>query len=516
MSILILGSNFGSRYINFPNPKWRKITVFVLCFLLAFGQHPPASGTVLSDRALGSIVGFGLGEASEATVHGAAGATPGKDYQPSSVNPELAESNQPGPALAEEQVSLPSEGEPAAAEISYSAASPESSSISSEDHSANGTSVSAGETTTSGMTTAQEEPGEAIKPIPTETTHPQVSQEQQRQEQPSEAIKPKTDSMILQSSAYTCGPAALATLLKKIGGGANYYRQISELAQAGQNGTSLLALRRSAETLGYRAAGYKLNIKELVAAGPMLAHVVIGGYHHFTVVEGIAGESVFLADPQLGRVSIPIEQFESVWSGAVLKILEAGPAEAAPDAKERYKTNEVPKHQVAPASTESVGQVLTDGDVASLQEDAAPEAQEAAVEERSPATTTYADHTPKGMPESTVMLPEITGGSFSSSRPLDETEMAETKGRGLFLVGLAAAKVAIMVAPKILPFAVRVINNPKTQHTILQTRNTGRHLVQIGVDRWGRHVGFGANRMNQATARWHIYQNSPGRINPRR
>jgi hypothetical protein len=106
-------------------------------------------------------------------------------------------------------------------------------------------------------------------------------------------------------------------------------------------------------------------------------------------------------------------------------------------------------------------------------------------------------------------------GPSSSSQLLAETEMAEIEGRGLFLIGLAAAKVAIMVTPKILPFAVRVIINPKTQDTILQTKNTGRHLVQIGVDRWGRHVGFGANKMNPATARWHIYQNNPWRIYPR-
>lgn len=463
MSILMPSSNSGSGYITLLN--WRKITAIVLCFSLVFG-YLPASGAVLSDRTLGSIVGFGLGEVSEAAVQqdGATDPMPAENDQPQSATPELVVSKQASP-LSEEQVILPSEGEPATADDSYSDALPESSGISSEDQTANGTFVSTEEATITDTITAQENIllAEQHEPGSTETVQTQL---QQAQEQLAETIKPETDGMVLQSTAYTCGPAALATLLKMMGSGDNYYQQISELAQAGQNGTSLLTLRRSVEALGYQAAGYRLNIKELAAAGPVLAHVVIGGYHHFTVVEGIADEAVFLADPQLGRVSIPVEQFKGMWSGAVLKISEARPIEAAPTAKECDKTSDAAKHPVVPAGTEPVGPALTTEAVANLTAEEMSGAQEAVA-----AAGVEAVGTPTAarqqyivsVPESTVLLPEITAAAelpatelpvptslkehadFTQERPssssqlLAETEMAEIEGRGIFLVPVAPA-----------------------------------------------------------------------------
>ena len=115
----------------------------------------------------------------------------------------------------------------------------------------------------------------------------------------------------------------MATLLKMKGSEESYYEKITHLAQVDENGSSLLALKRAAETLGYSAAGYRKSISDLATSGPVVAHVVIGEYHHFTVVEGMADGYIFLADPTLGRIAMPIEQFNSVWSGAVLKVSKA-------------------------------------------------------------------------------------------------------------------------------------------------------------------------------------------------
>jgi predicted double-glycine peptidase len=559
MSMLMPSSNFGSGHINFLS--WRKVTAIVLCFLLAFG-HLPASGAVLSDRTLGSIVVFGLGEVSEAAVpqDGTADPTPAENDQPQSAAPGLVVPNQAS-ALSEEQVNLPSEGEPAAADISYSAAPPESSGISSEDQPTNGTYVSS----------------EAIGLKPAETVQPQESQVQQAQEQLPETIKPETDGMVLQSTAYTCGPAALATLLKMIGSGDNYYQQISELAQAGQNGTSLLALRHSAEALGYQAAGYRLNIKELAAVGPVLAHVVIGGYHHFTAVEGIADEAVFLADPQLGRVSIPVEQFKGVWSGAVLKISAARPIEVAPAVKEYDKTSDAAKHPVVPAGTEPVGPALPAETVPNLPAEEMSGAQEAAAAAGAEpvgilTAAASADHAPEsppasqaatesmagavpagaeeqqvtetpavenataatkpaeavsrtheataaagaealgtptaarqqeivGVPESTVLLPEIAAAAelpatelpvptslkehadFTQERPssssqlLAETEMAEIEGRGIFLVPLAVK------AAKLAPAAIGAANVFRKAAPAVTTRMSNARSLGIAGER---------------------------------
>lgn len=161
-------------------------------------------------------------------------------------------------------------------------------------------------------------PSDPIEPISSET-------EQTQQEQTIETIEPIGDGMVLQSTAYTYGPAALATLLKMIGVGDNYYQQLIEIAQTDQTGTSMLALRQAARKLGYQAAGHRIDIEELATSGPVVAHVVIDGYHHFTVVEGMTDGFVYMADPTLGRVALPIEQFVAIWSGAVLKVSGAKP-----------------------------------------------------------------------------------------------------------------------------------------------------------------------------------------------
>lgn len=109
--------------------------------------------------------------------------------------------------MSEEQVNLSSEGEPAAADVSYSVALPESSGISSEDQPANVTFVSTEEETITDTTTAQENilPAEQHEPGSTETVQTDL---QQAQEQLAETIKPETDGMVLQSTAYTGERAA--------------------------------------------------------------------------------------------------------------------------------------------------------------------------------------------------------------------------------------------------------------------------------------------------------------------
>ncbi len=91
---------------------------------------------------------------------------------------------------------------------------------------------------------------------------------------------------------------------------------------------------------------------------------------------------------------------------------------------------------------------------------------------------------------------------------LSNQEMMETEG-DLFWFALPLARAAIWTLPRI-SSSYRVINNSRSAHTILLRNNV--HRVQIGTDRFGRHVGWGANPRNHA--RWHVYQSNPWRINP--
>jgi len=150
-------------------------------------------------------------------------------------------------------------------------------------------------------------------------------------------LKPRaefTDAhLVKQQYDYSCGSAALATLL-------NYYlgenlteRQIIEgLVEYGDKkqieklrAFSLLDMKRFVEKLGYKGAGYKAEIADLRTLGkPCIVPVEIFGYHHFCVFRGIVQDHVFLADPYLGNVSFPLEQFKKMWQRNVAFVVTDG------------------------------------------------------------------------------------------------------------------------------------------------------------------------------------------------
>jgi len=158
----------------------------------------------------------------------------------------------------------------------------------------------------------------------------------------------------MQRFDYSCGAAALATLMR-------YYFQddvtegdvlagilnglsAEQLVDRTENGLSLLDLKQCAERMGYQAVGVKLkyaNLPEL--KGPVLIHVERDGYKHFTVLRGLQGDRVYLADPSRGQIRMSVDRFAEEWTGIALVLgkrglglleqypLALGPADIAPD-----------------------------------------------------------------------------------------------------------------------------------------------------------------------------------------
>ena len=95
-------------------------------------------------------------------------------------------------------------------------------------------------------------------------------------------------------------------------------------------------------------------------------------------------------------------------------------------------------------------------------------------------------------------------------------EMKNTDGEYWPLVywgAVGIVRFTIWAAPRIAPRYFRYINSwNRNQHRILLGGRNNRHLLQIGIDRRGHHIGIGWNAKNNA--RWHIYRNRPWRINP--
>ncbi len=135
-------------------------------------------------------------------------------------------------------------------------------------------------------------------------------------------------NVVLQERDYSCGSAALATLL-------HYFldspvqeieiiRTLLELNKKRgtlekviqQKGFSLLDLKLFAESKGFKAAGYRLDFEDLVKLGvPAIVPVIPEDYKHFVVFRGTEGQRVYLADPSIGNITESIEEFKRDWYG---------------------------------------------------------------------------------------------------------------------------------------------------------------------------------------------------------
>lgn len=157
----------------------------------------------------------------------------------------------------------------------------------------------------------------AIEPAPAESVVPTNDEEQIGVE----AEKDFTN-IVRQTTDYTCGPAALATLILLKGGEA----QELELAQlAGSTeakGTSMLGLKRAATELGYQAKVKRWNLERLKAAElPVLIHdTKADSTAHYSVVKGFTATTVLLADTEVGNLELSLADFEKVYTGRVLTI----------------------------------------------------------------------------------------------------------------------------------------------------------------------------------------------------
>ncbi|MBW2597007.1 MAG: PD40 domain-containing protein [Deltaproteobacteria bacterium] len=141
-----------------------------------------------------------------------------------------------------------------------------------------------------------------------------------------EVVRPlsefKNDHLVKQAYDYSCGSAALATILnhylsekfdeKQIIHGLLRYgdRKMIEERRA----FSLLDMKKFVNVLGYRGAGYRAEIDDLRTLGmPCIVPIKIMGYHHFVVFRGIYKGHVFVADPAQGNVSFVLSRFKKVW-----------------------------------------------------------------------------------------------------------------------------------------------------------------------------------------------------------
>jgi uncharacterized protein len=144
--------------------------------------------------------------------------------------------------------------------------------------------------------------------------------------------------IVKQQLDYSCGAAALATLMTYYFGDETSERELLELLTAQlprdelklkeKQGFSLLDLKKVAQAKGYRAAGFKLTIEQLKQlAAPVLVFVEPRGYKHFAILRGVDRGRVFLADPSRGNLRMSISRFLREWHGIIFVLGRAGEEE---------------------------------------------------------------------------------------------------------------------------------------------------------------------------------------------
>lgn len=134
----------------------------------------------------------------------------------------------------------------------------------------------------------------------------------------------RDEGLVRQRYDYSCGAAALATLLQFVSGEEVTEQQIidellGELTQDAldirqADGFSLFDLQRVARKRGNKAEGYRLDPRDLSQLnGPVIVYLETLGYKHFAVLKGVRGDRVYLADPSRGNIRMPAYRFLQAW-----------------------------------------------------------------------------------------------------------------------------------------------------------------------------------------------------------
>lgn len=137
----------------------------------------------------------------------------------------------------------------------------------------------------------------------------------------------KDANVVKQEFDYSCGSAALATLLNYYLGEKLTEQQViqgmmdygdSKLIEE-RRAFSLLDMKQFVFVLGYKGSGYTAEMEDLKALNkPCIVPIEFYGYKHFVVFRGIYKGHLFFADPFMGNISFTESEFEKMWHKNIL------------------------------------------------------------------------------------------------------------------------------------------------------------------------------------------------------
>ncbi|MGA7938098.1 MAG: peptidase domain-containing ABC transporter [Kovacikia sp.] len=129
-------------------------------------------------------------------------------------------------------------------------------------------------------------------------------------------------AVFLQQNEEDCGAACLGTIAKHNGLNLSLTR-LREAVGTGQQGTTLLGLKRGAETLGFNARSVRASpqILDRLNEAPLPAVIHWMGYH-WVVLYGQQKQKYVIADPGVGLRYLSKEELSEGWTDWVMLLVE--------------------------------------------------------------------------------------------------------------------------------------------------------------------------------------------------
>lgn len=138
----------------------------------------------------------------------------------------------------------------------------------------------------------------------------------------------KFENIVQQHVDYSCGAAAIATILRYAYGMEatedNVIRGMLAVSDAGEvqhRGFSMLDMKHYIQSIGLSGAGYHLPLTSLYEVRvPVVVLVNVQGYNHFVVLKKASPQYIYVADPILGNRTVPTAEFAETWNGIMFVI----------------------------------------------------------------------------------------------------------------------------------------------------------------------------------------------------
>lgn len=147
------------------------------------------------------------------------------------------------------------------------------------------------------------------------------------------AVEDQFRGIVRQAYDYSCGSAALTTLMNGLVGvnlteqqtmeGLLRYGEYNRIVE--RRSFSLLDMKRFVTALGYESGGYKGEFSDLIKNQPALIPIAYAGFKHFVVFKAYKDGRVYVADPALGNISFDEARFKEIWENNTLFIVNVAP-----------------------------------------------------------------------------------------------------------------------------------------------------------------------------------------------